>query len=730
MASRLARSLMLALLALPLPLPLPALAVDQPTAPTPQAATVPSPDLAPLLAKAAAPTSPAERKTLLLRHQSLRDNQSAAAMAEREGLKAAMLLHMLRRQLGDERFNGATKPLLAGNGPVAWEHLRQAVVAANPELNAFFSQWLDQRELPRFTIKTPTTREEGGRVHFSFTLAQEQTPPTNCSVAVRITTPAERVNREIVLSAAETPVSLTLSDLPGELLIDPEYHLLRPLAADEYPPVWARYRNSAKPLMVVPDEPAASAYAPLMERLRALGGETIPAATAKDSDVAGRDVLFLGLESPLLRALFARPTHPATGLTLEVRENPLGPGRVAVLLSAASAEETAQALPRLFGELDLATSAHLDKGAASEQRTRESDMGIGWWLDLPPFGVALADRLDLTAIMERLRGTRVIYLGETHDKFEDHRLQLRVIRAMHRQWGKLAIGMEMFPRSTQAVLDAFVAGTIDEREFLKKSGYFRNWGFDYRLYRDILIFARENKLPVVALNLDKGITSKVFRNGGLAALTPEEAATIPAERDLTLPGYRERITEVFAMHGQHTATPEQANNFLQAQALWDEAMAEAAAEFLRRNPDHRMAMVVGQGHAVRDTAIPPRLARRLPVTQAVILPAREHEVKPAEADYLVSLEPAPLPPLPLLGVQLADSDKGVRVMGLAPEGKAGEAGIEEGDYLLALDGETITAVEDVKIAMLARKKGESVQVRVLRPRPLLPDRIMTIAVPL
>jgi uncharacterized iron-regulated protein len=674
------------------------------------------------------PTTAAERKALLIHLQSLQENTSESARQEKEAVKATMLLHMLRRQLGDERFDVTVKELRLGS-PVDWPAMRQTFVAAAPELEAFFRQWLDQPELPRLTIKAPVSREEGGKISFSLVLAQEQAVPATLTVPMRITTPGEVVNREIPVSAAETPVSFALTELPTELLIDPEYHLPRPLVPDEYPPVWVRYRNSAKPLVLVPDDLTASPYGPLVERLRSLGCETIPAATAKDSDVAGRNALFLGLDSTLARALFARPNHPAAGFTLDVRANPLGPEQVAVLISSSSVAETIQALPRLFDDLDLVTFAHLAGGTITEQRTRESDMGLGWWLGLPPPGIALADRLDFNAIMERLRNTRVIFVGETHDKFEDHRLQLRVIRAMHRQGSKLAIGMEMFPHSSQAALDAFVAGTIDEPEFLKKSGYFKNWGFDYRFYRDILDYARANKLPVVGLNLDKGITNKVFRNGGLAALSPEERDTIPAERDLALPGYRKRITEAFTMHGQH-ATPEQMNNFFQAQALWDEAMAESAAEFLRKNPDYRMMMVVGQGHALKDNAIPPRLARRMPVSVAVILTAGEHEVTPNEADYLVSVEPLSLPPLPVLGVQLADSAKGVQVMGLSPEGKAGEAGIEEGDYLLSLDDGPIATVEDLKLALFYRKKGETVRVKVLRPRKILPDKTLIIAVPL
>lgn len=675
------------------------------------------------------PTTAVERKALLIRLQSLDGNQSEAARQEAADARAGMLLQMLRRQAGEAVFQATSTSLLAGNRALDWPTLRQAFVAANPELEKFFSQWPDQRELPQLTIDKVATEEEKGQVRLSFTLVQEQKHPATLSVPIRVTTPAEVVTQEIAISAAETPVSLTLTELPTELLLDPEYHLLRALVADEYPPVWARYRNSAKPLAVVPDDLAASPFGPLAERLRRLGCETIPAATVKDTDLVGRNVLFLGLNTPIVRSLFARPSHPADGFTLEVRANPLGPDQVAVLISAASTAETTLALPRLFGELDLATFAHLAGGMVRQQRTADADMGIGWWLDQPPTGVALANQLNFAAIMERLRHTRVVFIGETHDKFEDHQLQLRVIRALYRQSPKLAIGMEMFPRPTQAALDAYVAGTIDEREFLKKSDYFTNWGFDFRFYRDILAFARANRLPVVALNLEKGITAKVFRAGGLAALTPEETAKLPPERDLGLPGYRERVADAFAMHDGH-APPKELNNFLEAQALWDETMAESAAEFLARHPDYRLAMVVGQGHALKDTAIPPRIARRLPVAQAVLLPAREEEIKPSEADYLISVTPAPLPPLPTLGVKLTEKNNGVRIDEVLPEGVAGKAGLEPGDDLLALDNEPITSIDEVKIALFYRKKGETMQVRVRRHHTLLPDEVITIAVPL
>ena len=59
--------------------------------------------------------------------------------------------------------------------------------------------------------------------------------------------------------------------------------------------------------------------------------------------------------------------------------------------------------------------------------------------------------------------------------------------------------MEMFQRPFQKVLDDYIGGKIDEAEFLKGTEYFKRWGFDYQLYRPILLFARSEKIPVVAL---------------------------------------------------------------------------------------------------------------------------------------------------------------------------------------------------------------------------------------
>ena len=67
--------------------------------------------------------------------------------------------------------------------------------------------------------------------------------------------------------------------------------------------------------------------------------------------------------------------------------------------------------------------------------------------------------------------------------------------------------MEMFPSSSQPALDKYTLSgeRIDERVFLKESDYYNVWRFDYRFFRDILRFAKDNQLPVIGLNLERKI---------------------------------------------------------------------------------------------------------------------------------------------------------------------------------------------------------------------------------
>jgi hypothetical protein len=214
-------------------------------------------------------------------------------------------------------------------------------------------------------------------------------------------------------------------------------------------------------------------------------------------------------------------------------------------------------------------------------------------------------------------------------------------------------------------------------------------------------------------------------------LDDEKASLLPAERKLDEKGYRERIEAAYMMHlGQRQQGD--FSGFLQAQALWDETMAETIVKYLEAHPDDRMVVIAGRGHVDKINAIPPRVARRLPVSQAVVVNSSGSAAESETVDFVFFSSPASLSPFPLLGVMLEDTEdeEGVLVRALNPKGKAIEAGIKEKDIIFALDSEPVNDVEDVKIEMLYKEKSASVMVKIKRRVFLFGDKELIIEVPL
>ena len=316
---------------------------------------------------------------------------------------------------------------------------------------------------------------------------------------------------------------------------------------------------------------------------------------------------------------------------------------------------------------------------------------------------------SLSGLIDHVAGKKVIYVGETHNRFSHHVVQLEIIRNLHKRGTKIAIGMEMFPRPVQQVLDDYIAGKIDERTFLKKSGYFRFWGFDYNLYRPILQFARSEHIPVVALNIPKEIVDKVAQSG-LESLSAEEKKAVPAGMDFSDAAYRDRLEKVFREHESLRDRP--FDFFYQAQILWDEAMSESIDTFLKKEPGSQMMVLAGSGHLAHGSGIPQRTLRRNGYDYAVVL--NDVEIEKDVATYVVYPGVVEMEGTPKLMVSLRE-DKGKAIIEAFSEGSVSQkAGLQIGDTILALDQTPIRSIDDVRIDLLFRKKGEKVRVKILR----------------
>ena len=674
-----------------------------------------------------------EGKTLALRDFVSADHRQEEADLRRVvGYnRGAMLFHELRQRIGHEAFSRALRRFASDYRfrQASWQELGESFsAAAGIDLSRFFEERLTRPEIPELALTEVSVAAAESGWLLSFTLLQKTEQPFTLRVPLAIATATGDLAMDVDIEKPATPLTLRLAKRPLALTVDPGHSLLRRLAEAETAPTWSRFLGGRQRLAILADEGDRQRYQPL---LQALGEplEMITAREASDRRLAGGHLLFLGTDQPPARRLFGPPLLSDNGLTLEVRRNPLSPDHVAVLLQLAPGDRERPLLSRLghygrYSALSFRDGVNIDKDMASVQH------GIRVDLETLPQGGATAALSPFAGVVERLAEAAVVYLGETHTAYGDHLMQLRVIEALYRRDPRLAIAMEMFPRQAQPSLDRYLtaAERSSEREFLKESGYFRHWRFDYRLYRDILTFAREKRIPVVALNLPQEIVSQVARSGGSDLLDPATQASLPGDRDLDMPGYAQRLAASHAMHRQAGHGQGPAAGFLQAQALWDETMAATVADYARSHPETRLVVLAGTQHARKDNGIPPRVARRTGRTQLVAINLGEG-VNVTEldkiADFYFLSQQASLPEAAKIGMTLeptsAREDAALVITELSPHGKAAQGGLEIGDILLAVNGHPVEEFADIQIALLDARVGESATVTVRRERDEVSD---------
>ena len=658
--------------------------------------------------------------------------------------KTGMLFHSLRKEIGDEPFFAALRQVYANRrySDAGWSDLENAfTVASGRDLSFFFSQWLSRPDIPSFTVEQVGMKQQGGGTEISFHIVQHTDKPYSFRLPVSIGTQRETIRETLLINAADQEAVITVPSLPTEMTVDPEYDVMRTLKEKERPPVWMQFMGAQQKTAVLPDNKKTLAlYLPLMTELERWGCRIVRPEELKNSTLSQGSFLFLGSSSHS-RELFGTPERQDTGFRLDVRKNPLNQEQVMVLLSSASAEETRAALPKL-GHYGKYSRLVFQQGEIKEQQVAPSDNGIRLPLLKPPVGIPVAQVQDFSAIIDDISRSRVIYAGETHTDYGIHLLQLQIIQALRGrldQEGRsqdLVIGMEMFPRASQPALDGYINGAIPtEKDFLRLSAYYESWGYDYRMYRDVINYAKAHRLPIIALNLKKNIAGTVFTTGSTDALTPEQRREAASERDLDPVGYRERLVRAHALHKETKETEEgDFNGFLQAQALRDETMAESIVDYLQARPEKKMVVLAGTGHVYKDSAVPFRVARRMKCRQSVLI-ADNGQVtgkeKGSQADYLMFTEDVALPPAGKIGVLLNEEKKTesqpsrVEIVDISPLSKADEAGLEKGDVILAVDDTRIATISDLKTALLDKKPGETVQLNIVRK-----DKVMDIKVEL
>jgi uncharacterized iron-regulated protein len=240
--------------------------------------------------------------------------------------------------------------------------------------------------------------------------------------------------------------------------------------------------------------------------------------------------------------------------------------------------------------------------------------------------------VSLADIVKDLRQSRLVFVGEVHTTQSHHHAQLQTIRALKESGAPVAIGLEMFRRESQADLDRWVQGELSEKEF--EQIYYKNWNYPYHLYKDIFLYARKQKIPMIGLNVPPEVTRQVAREG-FDSLSPKQRGDLPMVTCRVDPEYLAFIRRSLAMHGHGGLD---FIRFCEAQLVWDTAMAWSLLRYLEKNPEATVVVVAGSGHSWK-RGIPRQIRSRSELPFRVILPeipgrVDRNNISLNEADYM------------------------------------------------------------------------------------------------
>jgi len=246
--------------------------------------------------------------------------------------------------------------------------------------------------------------------------------------------------------------------------------------------------------------------------------------------------------------------------------------------------------------------------------------------------LSLDDSAAIKLMMDDLRLAQVVFVGEFHDQRDHHLLQLQVIRELHRQGRPLAIGFEMFDLEKQPVLDEWVRGKVSLQEFVER--YRKSWSINWSEYDAIMLFARNNGIPMVALDAPADLVQVVTRFGE-AGFHPGARMRLPAGVTTEiLPSYRKFMTQAFR---SHTIPDHMFDNFCAAQGLRNSTMARRIVGYLAENPQRSMVVIAGVGHVMR-RAVPAEVSGA-GLSTRIVIPQVEglyDELESDDMDYFLT----------------------------------------------------------------------------------------------
>lgn len=221
--------------------------------------------------------------------------------------------------------------------------------------------------------------------------------------------------------------------------------------------------------------------------------------------------------------------------------------------------------------------------------------------------------------LKDLETDEIVYLGEEHYNPHHIAAAIRILSALTADGIQPAIGMEMFAWDGQSALNQYVSSSPQEKEeFLDQAQWKVNWGGAFDNYEPLVLFAREHRLPLYAMNPPKALIRRVVKSGLAQARegTDWKQWGLDQEEIVDDPAYRARIfDQLRRCHGG--GADEDYRTMYEASMVRDEGMAKTLVTALEKMPrqapgSKRLILsYTGGGHIQYKLPVPERVSRRM-----------------------------------------------------------------------------------------------------------------------
>lgn len=158
--------------------------------------------------------------------------------------------------------------------------------------------------------------------------------------------------------------------------------------------------------------------------------------------------------------------------------------------------------------------------------------------------------LSFADVVRRCARADVVLFGEEHGAAVCNQLEAQLLGALLAEKRPVTLAMEFFEADTQADLDAYLRGRLDEEAFREQARQGRAYTLSHR---PLIELCRVSRSPVVAANAPRRLVSAYRKSGDTydvfrAGLEPAEKRWLPVECEYVHGTYEERFMGVMSGH--------------------------------------------------------------------------------------------------------------------------------------------------------------------------------------